>query len=105
MNDKNTRLVEDCDWEWVEDDLDDLCGKPDEEKGNNSDSTDQFILEDEVIENIDDGEEVNVNLRERYAPSKQLTRNDKVHGIDSSLMKLILKRLFIWNEREILKIM
>ena len=102
MNDKNTRLVDkDCDWEWVEDDLDDLCRKLDEEKGNNSDPTDQFIFEDEVIENIDDEEKVNVNLWERYAARKQLTCNHKVHNIDSSLMK----RLFIWIEREILKIM
>ena len=33
-----------------------MCGELDEENKNNSDPNEQFILEDEVIENIDDGD-------------------------------------------------
>ena len=57
MNDINTSFVdEDCDWDEVEDDLDDLCGELDEENENNSDPNEHFILQDEVIENIEVGE-------------------------------------------------
>ena len=58
---------EDCDRDEVEDDSDNLCGDLDEENKNNSDSTEQFMLEDEVIENIDDGEEQSLNPPQRYA--------------------------------------
>ena len=40
-----------------------LCRKLDEENENNSDSTEKFIVEDEVIENIDDGQEEPLNPR------------------------------------------
>ena len=54
MNDINTSFVDkDCDWDEVEDDLDDLCGELDEENENNSDPTEYFILQYEVIENIE----------------------------------------------------
>ena len=50
-----------------------------------------------------DREKQPLNPRQRCAPRKQLTRNRKVHDIESSLDKLILKRLVISIEREILK--
>ena len=51
MNNLNTWTVEeDCDQDEIEDDLDDLCGELDDANENNSDSTEQFILEKEVIE-------------------------------------------------------
>ena len=40
-----------------------LCRELDEENENNSDSTEKFIVEDEVIENIDDGQEEPLNPR------------------------------------------
>ena len=43
---------EDCDRDEVEDDLDDLRRELDERNENNSDTNEQCILEDEVIENI-----------------------------------------------------
>ena len=90
MNNINTWLVdEDCDLDEVKDDLDELCGDLDEENENNSDPTEQCILENEVVENVDDGEEQPLNPgRQWYAPFQ---------------MKVILKRLFIWIEKEILK--
>ena len=57
MNHINTWFFDkDCDRDEVEDDSDDLCGEQDEKNENNRDPTEQFITEDEVIENIDDGE-------------------------------------------------
>ena len=65
MNDINAQLVNEvCNRDEVEDDLDYLCGKIEEENENNSDPTKQFILEEEVIENIDDGEEQPLNPRQ-----------------------------------------
>ena len=65
MNDINAQLVNEvCNREEVEDDLDYLCGEIEEENENNSDPTKQFILEEEVIENIDDGEEQPLNPRQ-----------------------------------------
>ena len=71
MNVINTWLVdEDCDRDEVKDDLDELCGELDEENENNSDPTEQFILEYEAIESIDDGEEQSLIPRLRYALRK-----------------------------------
>ena len=71
MNVINTWLVdEDCDRDGVKDDLDELCGELDEENENNSDPTEQFILEYEAIESIDDGEEQSLIPRLRYALRK-----------------------------------
>ena len=68
MNDINAQLVNEvCNRDEVEDDLDYLCGEIEEENENNSDPTKQFILEEEVIENIDDGEEQPLNPRQLYA--------------------------------------
>ena len=65
MNDINAQLVNEvCNRDEVEDDLDYLCGEIEEENENNSDPTKQFILEEEVIENIDDGEEQPLNPRQ-----------------------------------------
>ena len=81
MNVINTQLVdEDCHRDEVENDLVDFCGELDEENENNWDCTEQFFLEDEV-----DREEQPLNSQQRYAPRKQLTRNRKVHYIDSLL--------------------
>ena len=52
----------DCDQDEVENDLDDFCGQLDEENEKNSDQTEQLTLEDEIIENIDDGEEQPLKL-------------------------------------------
>ena len=55
MNDINTWLVdEDCDRDEVEGGLVEM-------KKNNSDPTEQFILEDKVTENIEKGEEQALN--------------------------------------------
>ena len=65
MNDINAQLVNEvCNRDEVEDDLDYLCGEIEEENENNSDPTKQFILEEEVIENIDVGEEQPLNPRQ-----------------------------------------
>ena len=65
MNDINAQLVNEvCNRDEVEDDLDYLCGEIEEENENNSDPTKQFILEEEVIENIDDVEEQPLNPRQ-----------------------------------------
>ena len=65
MNDINAQLVNEvCNRDEVEDDLDYLCEEIEEENENNSDPTKQFILEEEVIENIDDGEEQPLNPRQ-----------------------------------------
>ena len=65
MNDINAQLVNEvCNRDEVEDDLDYLCGEIQEENENNSDPTKQFILEEEVIENIDDVEEQPLNPRQ-----------------------------------------
>ena len=65
MNDINAQLVNEvCNRDEVEDDLDYLCGEIEEENENNSDPTKQFILEEEVIENIDNGEEQPLNPRQ-----------------------------------------
>ena len=71
--------------EGVEQDVDYLCGGLDEENKNSGDPTDKFILDDEVVENIDNREKQPLNPWQWYAPRKQLTHNLKVHGIDSSL--------------------
>ena len=55
MNDINTWLVdEDCDRDEVEGGLVEM-------KKNNSDPTEQFVLEDKVTENIEKGEEQALN--------------------------------------------
>ena len=65
MNDINAQLVNEvCNRDEVEDYLDYLCEEIEEENENNSDPTKQFILEEEVIENIDDGEEQPLNPRQ-----------------------------------------
>ena len=65
MNDINAQLVNEvCNRDEVEDDLDYLCEEIEEENENNSDPTKQFILEEEVIENIDDVEEQPLNPRQ-----------------------------------------
>ena len=46
-----------------------------EENKNKSDPTKLFILEDEVIDNIDDGEGQAPILCQRCTPRKQMTRN------------------------------
>ena len=80
MNDINTWLVDkDCDLDEVEGDLDDLCGQLDEENENNSDPTQQFILEEEVTQNNAGGEKQPLNPRQQKAPRKHLTCNRKVH--------------------------
>lgn len=84
MNDVSKSIVDEvCDQDEVEDDLDGLCGELNDGKKSNGDPTEQFILEDELIENVDGGEKQPVNPRQLYMPRKQLTRNRKVH-IDSS---------------------
>ena len=47
-----------------------MCGELDEENENNSDPTEQFILEYKAIESIDDGEEQSLIPRLRYAQRK-----------------------------------
>lgn len=84
MNDVSKSIVgEVCDQDEVEDDLDGLCGELDDGNKSNGDPTEQFILEDELIENVDGGEKQPVNPRQLHMPRKQLTCNRKVH-IDSS---------------------
>ena len=93
MNYINIWLVdEECDRD-EEEELDDLCGALDEENENNGDSTEQFILEDEVIENIDEVEQQPLNPQQRYAPQNQLTRNRKVHDTDSSSDKANFEKI------------
>ena len=98
MNDINAWVVdEDCNWNKVEDDLDDLCGELDEKNEDNSDHTEQFILESEVIENTDDREEQPLNLRQRYQTQKQLTCNRKVYATDSSSDKGNIEKIIYLN--------
>ena len=59
VNDIITWFVdEDFDQEEVEDDSDDSYGELDKDSENNSDPTEERILEDEVIEAIDDGKSI-----------------------------------------------
>ena len=96
INNLNAWFVdEDCDVYEVEDHLDYLYGELNEENENNSDLTEQFFLEDEVIESIDDEEEQPLNTTKRYAPRKQLTRNHKVYDIDSSLDEPNFEKIII----------
>ena len=44
-----------------------MCAKLDEHNQNNSDPTEQCILQNEVIENTSDREEQPLNPRQRYA--------------------------------------
>ena len=100
MNDINTWFLdEDCDWDTVEDDVDNFCGELDEENKNNSDPTEQFILEDEVVENIDDGKEQPLNLFQRYAPRKQLTHNCVVDNMDSFLDEANIEKIIYLNRK------
>ena len=45
----------------MEDDLDDLCRELKEKNKNNSDPTEQSVIEDEVIEKSNDREEQSLN--------------------------------------------
>ena len=77
-----------------------MCGEIEEENENNSDPTKQFILEEEVIENIDDGEEQPLNPRQWYAPWIEPTHNRKVYDIDSSLDEANFEMIIYLNRKE-----
>ena len=80
-----------------------MCGEIEEENENNSDPTKQFILEEEVIENIDDVEEQPLNPRQWYAPWIEPTHNRKVYDIDSSLDEANFEMIIYLNRKESLK--
>ena len=80
-----------------EDHVDDLRGEQDEENENISGPTEQFILEDEVIEKNDDKEKQPLNPRQQFAPRKQLTGNCKVHDIDSPLVEVNFENIIYLN--------
>ena len=77
-----------------------MCGEIEEENENNSDPTKQFILEEEVIENIDDVEEQPLNPRQWYAPWIEPTHNRKVYDIDSSLDEANFEMIIYLNRKE-----
>ena len=59
--------------------------------------TEQFILEDEVIEKNDDKEKQPLNPRQKVAPLKQLSGNCKVLDTDSSLDEVNFEKIIYLN--------
>ena len=99
-NDTNTWYNDkDCDRDEVENDLDDLCGKLDEENKNNSDPTEELIFEDDVIENTDHAEKEPLNPKQRYVPRKHLNRNHKIHDIESSSYESNFEKVIYLNRK------
>ena len=85
LNNINTWFVEeDCDWNQVKGDLDYLCGELDKVKENNSDATEQSILEPLIH-------------WQRYTPWKQLTCIRKVHDFDSSWDEAKFEKITYFN--------
>ena len=85
LNNINTWFVEeDCDWNQAKGDLDYLCGELGKVKENNSDPTEQSILEP-------------LNYWQRYTPWKQLTCIRKVHDFDYSWDEAKFEKITYFN--------
>ena len=82
----------------VGDNLDEVCG---EEEEISSKSNKKCLEEEQQSEEPED----NVNRQQRYGPRKQLTRNRKVHDIDSSLDENNYKEIVHMNKDGVLEIL
>ena len=74
-----------------------MSGEQDEENESTSGPTEQFLLDDEVIEENDDWGKQPLNPRQKFAPRKQLAGNCKVHDIDFSLDEANFEKVIYLN--------
>ena len=99
MNDINDWLAEENgEKDEIGDNLDDLYGEEEEIDTNPSE---ECLEEEQQSEEPED----NVNRQQRYGPRKQLTRNRKVHDIESSLDENNYKEIVYLNKDGVFEIL